>query len=125
MTPLFLDQCPRKNPIRENQCSYLRVFLLSNIKVQSGSRNWPTQQRISLAVIPLCFRQIYWLKPRIILPAATQHQFAPKTPTFAQSGLRQPLLAQRRPCISPMSPCVNSLSFYVSYAGPSGALRST
>ena len=100
MTPLFLDQCPQKNPTRENRCSYLRVFSLSNIRVQSGCRNWPTQQRISLAAIPHRLREISQLKPHKILPTALRHKTAPATLASAQSGLRQPLSVSRWPCIS-------------------------
>ena len=62
--------------MQENRCSYLRVFLLSNIIVQSGCHNWPTQQRISLAAIPHSLREISWLKPQKILPATLLHKTA-------------------------------------------------
>ena len=62
--------------MREKRCSYLRVFLLSNIRVKSGCRNWPTQQRISLATIPHNLREISWLKPRKILTTAPQRKTA-------------------------------------------------
>ena len=61
---------------RENWCSYLRVFLLSNIRVQSGCQNWPTQQRLSLAAIPHNLREISSLKPWKILSTAPQHKTA-------------------------------------------------
>ena len=122
---IFLDQCPQKNPMQENQCSYLRVFLLSNIRVQSGCQNWPTQQRISLAAIPQSLREISWLKPRKTLMAAPQYKTALATLESAQSGLRQPLSVSRWPCVSPKRPCVSSGSLCVSCAGLFGALCST
>ena len=83
MTPLFLDQCPRKNPMRENWCNYLRVFLLSNFRVQSGCQIRLIQQRMPLAVVPLNLRQMSSLKPRINSLAAPQLQSAPEIPTSA------------------------------------------
>ena len=149
MTPIFLDQCPQKNLMQENWCNYLRVFLLSNIKVQSGCRNWPTQQRISLAVIPHSLREISWLKPWKTLSAVPQYETAPTTLASAQTGLRQPLSVSRWTCVSlswpasapggsmsalgasasatltPMVLCATLGCLCVSYAGPSDALRST
>ena len=131
MAPLFLDPCHRKNPMRENRCGYLRVFLLSNIRVQSGCRNWPTQQIISLAAIPHSLREISWLKHQKILPVAPQHETAlqpqhlPKldcvSPSLSHVGPASSFLA----CVSPRRPCVSSGSLYVCCAGPSDALRST
>ena len=85
MTLLFLDQCSRKNPMWENWCSYLSVFLLSNFRVQSGCQIRLIQQKISLAVVPLSLRQMSWLKPRINLPTAPQLQSAPETPASARN----------------------------------------
>ena len=99
MTPLFLDQCHQKNPMWENRCNDLRVFLLSNIRVQSGCRNWPTQQRISLVAIPHSLREISWLKPRKNFLAVPQRKIAPATLASAQSGLRQPLFVSRWHCV--------------------------
>lgn len=113
MTPLFLDQCPWKNSMRENRCSYLRVFWLSNIRVQSRCWNWLTQQRISLAAIPQCLREISCIKPRKILWVAHQHKLLLQPqrlpnldcvnpslshtgPTLAFLGLRQPQEALRQ-----------------------------
>ena len=82
MTPLFLDQCPQKNLMRENWCSYMRVFLLRNFRVQSGCQTWLTKYRISLPVVPLSLRQMSWLKSWIKLPANPQLQSATESPMF-------------------------------------------
>ena len=130
MTPLFLNQCPRKNPMQENRCNYLRVFLLSNIRVQSGCCNWPTQQRISLAAIPHSLREIRvqfgcrnqptqqrislttiphslreisWLKPRKTLPVA------PRTKLFLQ--------LQRLPNLHCVSPSLSHASLASAFLG--------
>ena len=112
MTPLFLDQCSWKNPMWENRCSYLRVFLLSNFRVQSGCQIQLTQQRISLAVVPFSLRQMSRLKPRINLLAVPQLQSAIETPTFAFLD-----------CVSLSLPSAGPASPWMGLCQPFGPLR--
>ena len=132
MTPLFLDHCPQKNPMRENRCSYPRVFLLSNIRVQFGCWNWPTQQRIS-------YTSQFERNLLNLLAKASENPsdsssaqncsckpsvcpiWIASAPLYLMRALHQPFFV----CVSPKRPCVSSGSLCVRCAGPSGALRST
>ena len=100
MTPLFLEQCLQKSPMRENRCNYMRVFLLRNIRVQFGCRNWPTQQRISLVAIPHSLREISWLKPQKILLAAPQHKIALQPQCWPNLDCVSPSLSHAGPALA-------------------------
>lgn len=104
--------------MRENRCSYLRVFLLSNIRVQSRCCKWPTQQRISLATMPHSLREISWLKPQKILSAAPQHKTTLQPHRLPNLDCVSASLSHTSPALAPLCLTLALHQPFVAYVNP-------
>jgi len=127
MTPLFLDQCPRKNLMWENWCNYLRVFLLSNFRVKSGCQIRLNPMENALGSSTSQSETNVPLETSDKPSDNSSAPIFPRNPNVCLFGLCQPLSAQRWPCVT-LNRCASAsgssaLAFWPSLSATLASLK--
>ena len=118
MTPLFLDHFPRKNPVRENQCNYLRVFLIKQYQSTIWVPKLAYQTKNFLSSYTSQFERNLLAETSENPSGSSSAQNCSTAPASAQSGLCQTLSVSCWPCVR--------LSWLVSTpGGPALAFRAS